>query len=225
MSKQHSPESVGSYVTGFILSVICTAIPYFLVVNKTVAGNSLVVTILGFAILQVLIQTFFFLHLGRGPKPLYNLAFFGATVVTILVVVGGSLFIMNNLHYNMVPPSETVKQLAEGEAIAQVGGTKTGACESIKANHQIVIAKNMGTASPDSTKAQLCDTLSFINEDSMTREISFGTSTKAQTYDGQTTITVRKGKSETITLNQTGTYTLVDSHHPGSTLTLTITSR
>jgi cytochrome o ubiquinol oxidase operon protein cyoD len=223
MSKQRANESVGSYITGFVLSVICTLIPYSLVVNKTVTGNSLLAVIVGFATLQVLIQVFFFLHLGRGPKPLYNIAFFAATVGIIMVVVGGSLFIMNNLHYNMLPPSDTAKQLAEGEGIAQVEGIKTGACEAIKANHQIIIAKNMEPLRPTKTQAQLCDTLSFVNQDSMTHEIGFGMSDKPETYAGQSMISIRKGKAETITLNQTGTYRLFDHHNPELYITLTVT--
>jgi cytochrome o ubiquinol oxidase subunit IV len=220
MSKHQA--TVGGYVTGFILSVICTLIPYYLVVNKTVSGNNLLAVIVGFASVQVLIQIFFFLHLGRGPKPLYNIAFFAATVGIIGVVIGGSLFIMNNLNYNMLP-SETTKQVAEGEAIAQVGGKKTGACQAIGKNHQVIIAANMGTASPSTIEAPLCDTLSFTNQDSMTREMSFGTPTKPSSYAGQSKISIRKGKSETITLNQIGTYTLFDHHNPELRVTLTVT--
>ena len=64
--------TITSYVIGFLLSLVFTAIPYYLVVNKTVEGNTLLATILGFAVLQMAVQIFFFLHLGRGPKPLYN---------------------------------------------------------------------------------------------------------------------------------------------------------
>lgn len=195
--------SIGSYITGFVLSIVFTLIPYYVVVHKTFAGTQLLVIILGLAIIQMLIQIFFFLHLGRGPKPFYNIVFFVSTVGIIAVVVGGSLFIMSHLHYNM-SPTEANKQLAEKEGIYQVEGTKTGACESIKANHQIIISN--GTPEPRKVQAELCDTLSFTNKDSVTREVSFGTATMPVTYAGETEISVRKGKSETITLNQEGTY-------------------
>ncbi len=215
-----STGSVKSYVIGFIVSLLCTAIPYYLVVTKTVSGNTLLATIIGFALLQMLIQIFFFLHLGRGPKPLYNVAFFAATVGIILVVVGGSIFIIDHLHYNMTP-TEASKQLAEGEAIHEVGGKKTGACQGVKANHKITIAGS--TVSPLKTEAYLCDTLSFINEDNAVHKIGFGTSTKPGTYAGLAELTVRKGLSKTITLNQAGTYQFYDQLYPGLKYTFTVT--
>ena len=83
--KSHKPTpksehgTTRSYVIGFVLSLIFTVIPYYLVTNKTIAGSALLATILGIAVLQMFIQIFFFLHLGRGPKPFYNVVFFFAT--------------------------------------------------------------------------------------------------------------------------------------------------
>src|SRR5580765_7290735 len=117
-----------SYITGFVLSLGLTFLPYYLVVHKTVTGDALIATLLGFAVLQMFVQIFFFLHLGRGPKPFYNVVFFFATVSIIVIAVGGSLFIMSNLYRNMSPDQVTTK-LAQDEGIAQVGGQKTGACQ------------------------------------------------------------------------------------------------
>lgn len=223
MSKpDHKQETVTSYVIGFILSLIFTVIPYYLVVNKTITGNTLLATIVGFAVLQVFIQVFFFLHLGRGPKPLYNVAFFAGTVAAIVLVVGGSLFIMSHLHYNM-DSAQTAKQLAESEGIAQVEGNKTGACHDIKTNHQIIIVH--GAISPTQITAHLCDTLSFTNQDSVTRTIAFGTYTKPAPYVGQTGVIMRKGLSETITLNQTGTFTFYDNLSHDLTGSFTVTAQ
>jgi len=205
--KEHG--TTASYIIGFILSLVFTAIPYYMVVNKTVSGNALLATILGFAVLQMLIQIFFFLHLGRGPKPLYNIAFFVSTIGIILVVVGGSMFIMKHLHYNMMPHEVTTK-LAQDEGISQVGGEKTGACGDIGANHKVVI-KN-GKASPLHTDAHLCDTLSFINEDDKVREIAFGPHPEHQVYGGEIELTIRKGYPKTLTLNQAGSQLLFHDH-------------
>jgi len=95
--------TVMSYVVGFVLSVICTLIPYYLVVNNILSGTTLQVCILAFAFVQMFIQITFFLHIGRGPKPRWNLVFFAGTFGIILMVVFGSIIIINNLHYNMSP--------------------------------------------------------------------------------------------------------------------------
>lgn len=208
-----------SYIIGFLSSLVFTAIPYYLVVNKSFSSTALLAIILGFAVLQMAIQIFFFLHLGRGPKPFYNIVFFVSTVSIILVVVGGSIFIMNNLHYNMSPAQVTTK-LAETEAIYQLGGEKTGACQTVRANHKVTISK--GKISPLHTEARLCDTLTFINEDNTVRNIAFGPHPEHKLYGGEYEVTARKGYTKTITLNQSGTYLFHDHLDPEITGDFTV---
>jgi len=196
-----------SYVIGFVLSLVFTINAYISVVNKSTTGTRLLATILVFAVLQLAVQVFFFLHLGRGPKPLYNVTFFFGTVSLILVVVLGSIFIMNNLHYNMAG-TDVIKKLAQDEGIAQVDGKKTGACAAVGTNYKVTIQD--GKISPTTTRAQLCDTLTFINEDSGAHKITFG---QQQSYAGQE-VSVNKSYPKTITLNQPGIYLFQDSVSP-----------
>ncbi len=200
-----------SYIVGFVLSLLFTAIPYYLVVNKTVSGTALLATILGFALLQMAVQILFFLHLGRGQKPLYNVVFFVATLGIILVVVLGSIFIMNNLHYNM-SPTQTITRLSQEEAIYQVGGAKTGACQGTHTNHIVTISND--AVSPQHTEAHLCDSLTFINQDNTVRDIAFGPHPEHEAYGGVSEVTVHKGYAKTITLNQSGTHLFHDHLDP-----------
>lgn len=225
-TQQHSTKpthsehgTTKSYVIGFILSLILTINPYLLVTSKAVTGNGLVVTILIFGILQMAVQVLFFLHLGRGPKPMYNVVFFFATVGIILVTIGGSIFIMNNLYSNM-SPAEVTKKLAQDENIAQVGGVATGACEQVKTNHQVVMKD--GTVSPSTVTAKLCDTLTFINEDGSAHNIAFGTYPVRARYSGETGGSVQKNYTKTYTLNTVGTYTFYDYNNPTATGTFTV---
>lgn len=196
-----------SYVIGFILSLICTFIPYVLVVHHSLSGTMLLVAIIGFAVLQMVIQITFFLHLGRGPKPRWNLYFFIATIGIVLIVVGGSILIIHNLHYNMLP-SDQIAKIVNDEGIPQIGGQATGACQGQHTNHQVTI-KNSGV-SPLHTTASKCDTLTFIEADAGTREMAFGPHIHHIAYAGVTEFSLRKGYSETITLSQSGTYTFHD---------------
>lgn len=215
MSKTQSVEkehgTTQSYVIGFLLSLAFTAIPYYMVVNKSFEGTSLLVTIMGFAVLQMLIQIFFFLHLGRGPKPLYNIVFFVSTIGIILIVAGGSVFIMDNLYRNMTP-AEITTRLAEDEGIYQIYGTKTGACQGLGMNHKVTITN--GVVSPHQMKAKQCDTLTFINEDKDVREITFGAHPNHGSYGGEYEVVVRKGRAKAITLNQTGKFEFHDHLDP-----------
>lgn len=224
IDQSHKGEhgTMWSYVVGFLLSLVFTAIPYYMVVNQTVSGTALLATILGIAVLQMLVQIVFFLHLGRGPKPLYNVAFFVSTVGIILVVVGGSMWIMSHLNYNMTPVDAS-KYLVEKEGIYQIDGVGTGACQGVHANHKVTIAG--GGISPAHTPAQLCDTLTFVNEDDTVRELTFGTHPQHGTYAGQAEVTVRKGRNKTITLNQAGTYQFHDHLDPKAAGSFTVMPR
>jgi cytochrome o ubiquinol oxidase operon protein cyoD len=198
---------MSSYVIGFALSLIFTFFPYYIVKNQIVTDTALLITILSFAVIQMLIQIFFFLHLGRGPKPLYNVVFFVSTVGIILVVVAGSVVIINNLHYNKMP-SDQVKSLIDGEAIYQINGQATGACHGQYANHQVTIKD--GVVTPYFTHAAKCDTLTFINEDGAAREISFGEHDHHGTYAGESEVLLSRGAGKTITLSESGTFQFHD---------------
>ena len=67
-SHQENHGSVKSYVIGFILSIILTVIPYYLVVNHSMEIDGLVLTVMGIAVLQLLIQVIYFLHLSFKPN-------------------------------------------------------------------------------------------------------------------------------------------------------------
>ena len=218
--KEGDHGTTQSYIVGFLLSLVFTAIPYYMVVNKSASGSALLATILGIAVLQMVIQIVFFLHLGRGPKPLYNVAFFFATVGTILLVVVGSIWIMNHLNYNMAP-TEVSKKLIEKEGIYQIDGEKTGACHGVHANHKVAIIG--GKVNPIHTEARHCDTLTFINEDDRLRQIAFGPHPRHDSYAGESELTVRKGRPKTITLNQSGEYMFHDHNDPETTGSFTVT--
>lgn len=206
--------SAGSYIVGFILSLIFTVIPYYLVVNEVITGDALLITILGIAVLQMFIQIFFFLHLGRGPKPFYNVVFFFSTAGIIVIVIGASLFIMDNLYRNM-SPAEVTTRLAQEEGISQVGGEKTGACQENKDGHIITISD--GKTSPTYIRARLCDTLTFVNEDDREREITFGSHPEHGSYGGMYEVSVSSRRTETITLNQSGNFVFHDHLDPNVT--------
>jgi len=210
-SSEHG--SAKSYVIGFVLSLIFTFIPYYIVVNKVLSGDALLATILAIGVVQMIIQIVFFLHLGRERKPRWQLYFFIGTVGAILVIVGGSWFIMKHLHYNMTP--DVSKKLIEKEGIGQLGGKDTGACTGAYTLHNVIIRD--GVVSPVLTEARYCDRLVFINNDDIVRDITFGAQENPEDYSGESNVVVRKGRAKTIILNQQGTYRFYDNLAPDVT--------
>jgi len=98
--------TVGGYMTGFVLSVILTAIPFWLVMGKVFANPTVTTfVILGFAIVQIYVHMVFFLHMtskAEGGWPWLSLIF---TLVLVVITLSGSLWIMQHLKTNMMLPS------------------------------------------------------------------------------------------------------------------------
>lgn len=90
-----------SYVTGFVLSIVLTLIPYVIVVNHMFGKESLVFAVVLFGVTQLIVQVIFFLHLSKKSKPQWNIIVFVFTILIVSILVVGSLWVMANLNYNM----------------------------------------------------------------------------------------------------------------------------
>jgi cytochrome o ubiquinol oxidase subunit IV len=92
--EQHT-GSIKAYVTGFVFSIILTIIPLVLVLNHMMAKTSLLVSILLAAVLQFVIQLFFFMHIRDGEGPKYNVAALILGFVFVVTIIAGSIWIMS----------------------------------------------------------------------------------------------------------------------------------
>ncbi|HKB59221.1 MAG TPA: cytochrome o ubiquinol oxidase subunit IV [Gallionellaceae bacterium] len=93
--------SLKSYATGFVLSVLLTAIPFALVMQGRASRAGMVAAIAGAGVVQLAVHLYFFLHLDASSRARWNwLAFIFALLVMVLVI-GGTVWIMYNLAYNL----------------------------------------------------------------------------------------------------------------------------
>lgn len=90
-----------SYLVGFVLAVILTAIPFWLVYAHTLPPSRIMLIIAIAAVLQILVHLHFFLHINFTTTPKENLLAIAFTAVLLFLMVGGSLWIMMDLHYRM----------------------------------------------------------------------------------------------------------------------------
>ena len=101
-NKQHN-KALYSYLIGFILSIILTIIPYLIVSKHLITNNhTTVLLVVLFAIIQLVVQLLFFLHLSAKPEQKWNLFSFIFTVIVLLILVSGTLWIMWSMNYNMM---------------------------------------------------------------------------------------------------------------------------
>ena len=88
------------YIFGYLFCFLLTITAYLMVENKIISGKSLLYAIGAFAVLQFFIQMRLFLHLGQEDKPRYQLVAFNFMVLVVLILVFGSIWIMQNLDYH-----------------------------------------------------------------------------------------------------------------------------
>ena len=105
-SLQHSSgEAVGhakEYVIGLILSIILTALPFAMVMGDLGSQSLQVAVILVCCIAQILVQMVFFLHMNMSSSQIWNSASAIYTVVILLAIVIGSMWIFEHLNHNMM---------------------------------------------------------------------------------------------------------------------------
>ena len=90
------------YTIGFILSVILTVIPFGMVMAGGFGRGIVMAVIAITAVAQVLVQLVYFLHMNSSSEQRWNVIAFICTVLCIAVLLVGSVWIMNYLHYNMM---------------------------------------------------------------------------------------------------------------------------
>lgn len=107
--------TITKYTIGFILSILLTLIAYMLVVGGYRSPWLLAILAL-LAVVQMIVQLIYFLHLGDEVGPRYKLMSFLFMAGTLLIIVIGSLWIMQNMNYNMMlmsPEEKTMFMLEE----------------------------------------------------------------------------------------------------------------
>jgi len=98
----HPGPDLRAYLTGFVLAVILTAIPFALVYFQALSVGPTVAVIVVAAVIQVVVHLRFFLHIGLRTTPGENLLVMFFAILLIFIMVGGSVWIMFDLHYRMM---------------------------------------------------------------------------------------------------------------------------
>jgi cytochrome o ubiquinol oxidase operon protein cyoD len=197
-----------AYIIGYILSLVFTAIPYYLVVAHIIIGSGLLAAILVIAMLQMLVQIIFFLHFGRNPKLYWQIGFFVATFWAVLVVVVGSIVIISHLHANM-SAKDVIDKVANDEEVLRVHGVQVGTCPGPTGAIHVIQLKN-NAPSPKHTDAKLCDTIIIVNSDNVVRDLDFGPHDKHEAYAGNTGKTLEPGQNMVLRLTEGGTHEFHD---------------
>ncbi|KFG92162.1 Cytochrome o ubiquinol oxidase operon protein cyoD [Sphingobium herbicidovorans NBRC 16415] len=96
--------SFRSYMIGFGLSVILTAIPFWLVMTGVLGDAQLTAfIILGFAVVQIVVHMIYFLHMNTRSEGGWTMLALIFTIVLVVITLSGSIWVMYHLNHNMMP--------------------------------------------------------------------------------------------------------------------------
>ncbi|CAH1648986.1 cytochrome o ubiquinol oxidase subunit IV [Chelatococcus asaccharovorans] len=99
-----SHGTLRSYLVGFVLSVILTAVPFWLVMARPIASNEITaVAIMAFAVVQIVVHMIYFLHMDFHSEGGWTMMALIFTLVIVFIALSGSLWVMYHLDTNMMP--------------------------------------------------------------------------------------------------------------------------
>ncbi|VFR46828.1 Cytochrome O ubiquinol oxidase subunit IV [plant metagenome] len=101
-----------SYIIGFVLSVILTAIPFWLVMGKVIDTSvTTAMVVMGFAAVQIVVHMVYFLHLNARSEGGWNMLALIFTIVVVVIMLAGSIWVMFHLDANMMPGLHDMKNM------------------------------------------------------------------------------------------------------------------
>lgn len=103
--------SMRDYATGFVLSVILTAIPFALVMTGAFSAAVTAVVIMGFAVVQIIVHMVYFLHMSPKAEGGWSMTSLIFTIIVVGIMLSGSLWVMSHLNSNMMPMTHEASQL------------------------------------------------------------------------------------------------------------------
>jgi cytochrome o ubiquinol oxidase operon protein cyoD len=105
--EHHAEGAHGSrreYLIGFILSVILTAVPFALVMTGVLSDARVTAAIVtGLAMVQIVVHMVYFLHMNSRAEEGWSMMALIFTVVIVVIVLAGSLWVMYHMNANMMP--------------------------------------------------------------------------------------------------------------------------
>jgi len=99
----------GSYLKGFFLSVILTAIPFWAVMTgafKDPSTAALVVMV--FAVAQIIVHMIYFLHMSGKSEGGWTMMALIFTIILVVITLSGSIWVMYHMNTNMMPMQAAV---------------------------------------------------------------------------------------------------------------------
>ena len=91
------------YVTGFALSAILTAIPFWLVMAQPLDTGVTAALVVAFAMVQVVVHMVYFLHMSPKSDAGWTMVSLVFTIIVLVIAIAGTIWVMYNMDWYMMP--------------------------------------------------------------------------------------------------------------------------
>jgi cytochrome o ubiquinol oxidase operon protein cyoD len=97
-------STLKGYTIGFVLAVILTVIPFWLVMGDVI-GNSATagLVLLGIGAVQIVVHMIYFLHMNTKSEGGWNMLAMVFTIMLLVIMLAGSVWVMYHMNTNMMP--------------------------------------------------------------------------------------------------------------------------
>jgi cytochrome o ubiquinol oxidase operon protein cyoD len=95
-----------SYMTGFVLSVVLTAVPFWLVMGNVLNDTLMTsIVIMALAAVQIVVHMVYFLHMNTKSEGGWTFLALLFTLTLVVITLVGSIWVMYHMDQNMMPMS------------------------------------------------------------------------------------------------------------------------
>jgi cytochrome o ubiquinol oxidase operon protein cyoD len=102
-------EGLRSYLIGLGLATLLTIVSFFIARTTLVWQPSIPVALAVLAIAQMGVHLVFFLQITTGPDNVNNVMALAFGVLIVLLIIAGSLWIMEHMNHNMMPMDQIMQ--------------------------------------------------------------------------------------------------------------------
>jgi cytochrome o ubiquinol oxidase subunit IV len=97
------------YLLGVALATVLTIASFWAAQTHFIYAPGIPIALGVLAVAQMGVHLVFFLHISSGPDNTNNILALAFGVMIVVLVVGGSLWIMDHLNQNMIPMDQLMK--------------------------------------------------------------------------------------------------------------------
>jgi cytochrome o ubiquinol oxidase operon protein cyoD len=102
---------IGTYAVGLGLALLLTAASFVVAGTHVIWAPAIPAALIALAVAQMGVHLVFFLHITSGPDSTNNVLALAFGVLIVLLVIGGSIWIIGHLDRNMMPMNEVMDRM------------------------------------------------------------------------------------------------------------------